>query len=99
MSRPGRCDPLMLRRITSTNRQYLFPVLPIAVFDAQRDRRSDRFSMSHTRDEMCRIALDAHPSAAAIALLAPPEFVVHEPLIDLNSRRNARDHSDQGFPV
>src|SRR5215469_6473684 len=45
------------------------------------------------------IFLDAHSSAPTIALLPPPEFPVYEVQIDRDTGREARDNSDQGFPV
>jgi hypothetical protein len=45
------------------------------------------------------IALDAHTAAAAIALLAPPEFMVEKGLVDGNSRRKTADKGYEGFAV
>ena len=41
------------------------------------------------------IALDAHASAAAVTLLAPPEFAVDELLIDLHSGGDAGEDRNQ----
>ena len=45
------------------------------------------------------IALDAHASAAPVALLAAPEFMVQKLLIDGNPRRKSADKGYEGFAV
>jgi hypothetical protein len=39
---------------------------------------------------MRRIFLDPHAAAASVTLLPPPEFAVHEGLVDSEAGRNAR---------
>ena len=45
------------------------------------------------------VALDLHAAAAAVALLAAPEFAVEEGLIDFQSGGHAGQKGDQGFAV
>ena len=45
------------------------------------------------------VALDLHAPAAAVALLAAPEFAVEEGLIDLQSSGQAGQEGDQSFAV
>jgi hypothetical protein len=45
------------------------------------------------------VALDFHPSAAAKALLSPPEFVVEEGLIDGQSGWQAGNKGYQRLPM
>lgn len=48
---------------------------------------------------MSCVALDFHTAAAAVSLLAPPEFAIEEILIDFQSGGHAGKKSDQGFAV
>jgi hypothetical protein len=48
---------------------------------------------------MSSITLNLHAATAAVALLAPPEFVVDERLIDFHSSGHARKHGDQSFAM
>ena len=45
------------------------------------------------------VALDLHAAAAAVALLATPEFAVEESLIDFQSGGQAGKEGDQSFAV
>jgi hypothetical protein len=45
------------------------------------------------------VTLDAHAPAATIALLAPPEFAVHELLIDFYSSGNTGDNRNESLSV
>jgi hypothetical protein len=45
------------------------------------------------------VAFDAHTAAAAIALLAAPEFVVEEGLVDRHSGRETADKGYERFAV
>ncbi len=48
---------------------------------------------------MSAVSLDLHAAAAAIALLAAPEFAVDERLIDCQSRGQAGKEGDQSLAV
>jgi hypothetical protein len=45
------------------------------------------------------VALDAHPAAAAIALLPPPQLVVQKRLIDRYTRRDSAEERYKGLAV
>jgi hypothetical protein len=53
----------------------------------------------HPGQDMRCIALDTHPSAAAIALLTPPQLAVEKGLIDGNPRRKTADKGYKRFAV
>jgi hypothetical protein len=48
---------------------------------------------------MCGVLFDAHTTATAISLLATPEFMVEEGLVDGHSRRKTADKGYEGFAV
>jgi hypothetical protein len=48
---------------------------------------------------MCRIALNLHAPAPAIALLAPPKFAVDKRLLHLHSGGQAGQEGDQRFAM
>jgi hypothetical protein len=48
---------------------------------------------------MRRILLDAHASAASVALLATPKFVIDECFVDLQACGNAGNYRDQRLSV
>ena len=52
------------------------PVLPVLVTNNDRDRRADGFRMPHARDNFDPICFNLHASAAAEALLAPPQLAI-----------------------
>ena len=55
----------------------LLPVGPVAVLDAQRDRRAERVAMADAGKHLDGVALDLHAAAAPIAALAPPQLLVN----------------------
>src|SRR5215831_402952 len=99
MSRPRRGHPLMQLWIAVFHRKLLLPILPVAVLDENGDGRSDGFPVPYAGKETGRIALDLHASAATVALLPAPQFVVHEARRDLQACRQAREERDQRLPV
>ena len=48
---------------------------------------------------MAIVALDAHASTTAVALLAAPELAIDELLINLDAGRNAGNYGDQRLSV
>ena len=99
MTRPRRRDALVFRRIAFSDRQRLSPVLPVVVGEQQRDRRTDGLTMTHAAENACRIALDAHASATAIALLPPPQFAIDEGEVHHDAGWHARKQRHQRLSV
>src|SRR5579871_3433875 len=90
---------LMLGRIACLNRQGIEPIFPVAVVEQNRDGRTNGSAMADAGENMGCIALDLHAAAAAKALLPPPKFVVHNLLIDLDTRRKAGQKRYKRFSV
>src|SRR5579862_8302029 len=99
MTGAGRCDPLVLFRVTRFDRKRLLPILPVTVFQLNRYRGADGFPVAHAREDMGGIPLNLHATAATVSLLAAPEFAVDECLVDLESGRHAGEEGYQGFAV
>src|SRR5450432_2458424 len=55
--------------------------------------------MAHAGEDVGGVALDLHASAAAVALLAAPEFAVEEGLVDFQSGGHAGKEGDEGLAV
>jgi hypothetical protein len=55
--------------------------------------------MTHAGKNVGCVALNFHTPAAAIALLAAPEFTVEKHLFHLQTRRHAREKGNQSFAV
>ncbi len=89
----------MLGEIAIADGKRFLPVFPVAVFKLDRDRRADGQSMPHAGEDVGGVALDLHASAAAVTLLAAPQFAVEKRLIDLHSGRQAGKKGDQGFSM
>src|SRR5690348_16855717 len=58
--------------------QYLFPVSPVAVFDAQGDGCADGLSVAHAGKYICAIFFDFLPAATPVAELPAVQFVIDE---------------------
>src|SRR4051812_31666712 len=99
MSRTRRRDPLMQARISLFDRKLLLPVFPVAVFEEHRDGRTDGFCVANAGEDSGRIALDFHPTAAAVTLLSAPQFVVYKVLRHFKSSGQAGDKCDQSLAV
>jgi hypothetical protein len=52
------------------------PVFPVLVYNNDTDRRADGFRMANPADDARAIGFDFHAAAAAIALLAAPQFAI-----------------------
>ena len=79
---PRRGHGLVLCGIAGSDGQDLGPVLPVAVFDFDGNRRADGLAVAHAGEDVGGIGLDAHAAAAAVALLATPKLAVDEFLVD-----------------
>src|SRR5438067_2123288 len=69
------------------------PVLPVAVGDAQRDRRAEGGAPADAGQDVDLIALDLHAPTAAVAALAAGEVAVD---VGLSQRQAGRDTVDDG---
>ena len=99
MARTRRSHALVLRRIAFLDRQRLGPVLPVLVGQQHGNRRADGLAVPHAAQDVRRVALDAHASAAAVALLAPPKLAIHEFEIDRETGGHARKQRHQRLSV
>src|SRR5580704_8806893 len=61
--------------------QRLLPVLPVAIFDAQRDRCADRLSVTHAGENLSLIFLNSLARAAPESKLTPVQFALNKFLI------------------
>ena len=98
---PRRRQPPLgvVRALGVLHRQRFFPVFPVAIFDAQRDRRADGFPVAHAGEKVGLILFDALAPAAPVSQLpavqlAPDEFQIHG-----NSRGQPGNPGDQRLPV
>ena len=87
------------RRLWRLVAHAILPVGPVAVLDAQRDRRAERVPMPDARKYLDGVALDLHPSAASVAALPPPQLLVNRRLREGHTCRNALDDSGETWPV
>ena len=95
----GRGDAFVFRGIALADGQGFLPVFPVAVFELDGDGRADGHSLAHAGKNVGGVALDLHAAAAAVALLAAPEFAVDESLVDFQSGGHAGKKGDQSFAV
>ena len=95
----GRGDAFVFGGIAVADGQGFLPVFPVAIFELDGDGRADGHALAHAGKNVGGIALDLHAAAAAVALLATPEFAVEEGLVDFQSGGHAGKESDQSFAV
>ena len=96
---PRRSDRLVQGRIAGLDGQLIFPVLPVAVHDFDRNRRAYGLAVAHAGKHVCLVGFNLHAAAAAIALLPAPQFAVHEFQIDGHAGRQPGDKRDKCFSV
>ncbi len=99
MAGARRRHPLVFLRIARLHRQRFFPILPVAILEHHRDRRTDRLAVMHARKEVRPVGFDLHAPAASKALLAAPEFAVHKCLVNHESGRQPGKERHQGLAV
>src|SRR5262249_47721226 len=58
--------------------QSLFPVGPVAIFDAKRDRRANRLAMSYAGENLRAVPLDLLAAPAPVAQLPAVQLVIDE---------------------
>src|SRR5512141_2428752 len=78
---------------------HIAPVLPVAIPDEHRDRRTNRVSGAHAREELRGILLDLHSSPAPVALLAAREISIHIGREQRNACRGALEYRDERWSV
>ena len=92
---PGRASVTALGRPRAgqrLGRHAVLPVLPVAVLDAEGERRAERPAEAQAGRPLDLVLLDEHAPAAAVAVLAPAQVAV-----DLGrSRRAARRAAPRG---
>src|SRR5438094_6409648 len=64
-------------RIAQGSIHDVLPVLPVAILNQHRDRRTEGLAGPHTRQEFDGVLLDLHPSSPAVSLLPAHQFCVH----------------------
>ena len=79
----------MLGGITVTDGERFLPIFPVAISDLQRDRGADGDAMTDAGEDVGGVGFDFHAAAAAVSLLASPEFAVEERLT-ISGRRGRR---------
>src|SRR5207248_7438622 len=82
MTWPRRLHGLVFGRVALGDRQRLLPVLPIAVLDQDRNWGTNGLGVTHAGEKMCAVVLDLHATAAAVALLPPPQLAINVCLIN-----------------
>jgi len=77
----------------------VLPILPVAVRDQHRDRRSNGLPRAHTGQKLDRVALDLHATPPPIPLLPSRQLDVHVLGEQWQSRGHSFQHADQGGSV
>src|SRR5665213_1780262 len=99
MAGPRRSNSLVLGWITGFDRQFLFPVFPVAIDDLNGNGRADGFAVPHAGEDVDLVGFNLHASAAAIALLAAPEFAVHKIKVYGDASRQSGNERNQCLAV
>jgi hypothetical protein len=73
------------------HRQRFFPILPVAILDAQRDRSADRFSVAHACENFRLVLFDPLPRSAPVTQLSSVQLALNEFLIYRHARRHPGD--------
>src|SRR6187402_32395 len=95
----GRGHCLVLLRIAAFDGKDLFPVLPVAIGYLHGDGRTDGLAMAHAGADMRCVALNPHTSAATVALLATPELVREELLVNGNTCGETAEEGNERLSV
>ena len=77
----------------------LLPVFPVVVREGHGDGGADGFAVADSGEDVGGVLFDAHAAAAAVALLAAPEFVVEEGLVYGDARGQTAEEGYEGFAV
>ncbi len=95
----GRGDAFVFGGVALRDGKRFLPVFPVAIFELNGDGRADGLALADAGENVGGVALDFHAAAAAVALLAAPEFAVEKGLIDFQSGGHTGQKGDQGFAV
>jgi hypothetical protein len=98
-ARGGELARRCFGRIGCFHRQNLFPIGPVAIFDAQRNGRADGLSVTHSGKNVGAVFLDLLPAAAAVAKLAAVEFVIDEFQVHRQTGRQSRQERKKRLSV
>src|SRR4051794_35920542 len=77
----------------------LLPVGEVAVLHLQRDRAAERAPVADAGGDLRAVALDLHPSAAAVAQLAAGHVAVDRLAVELEAGGQALDDAREAGPV
>ena len=75
------------------------PIGPVAIFDAQGNRGSDGFTVTHAGEDFCAVFLDLLASTAAVAELAAVQFVIDEIDVDRKGSGQSGNEGQQSLSV
>ena len=89
----------MLGGVTLFDRQDVFPVLPVTIGDRHGNGRTDRLTMADARENVRRIRFNAHATAAAEALLTPPQFACKKRAVHRHAGGQTAQQRDQRLAV
>src|SRR5208283_4954976 len=72
---------------------------PVAILNSQRNRRTDRLPVPHSRKNLCPILLNFLPSTATVPQLPPVQLMINCINVNRQSRRQSRYKRQQRLPV
>ncbi len=98
-ARSGERAPRIFRAGHILDGHGLFPVGPVAIFDAQGDRSADRLAVADAGQRFDAVFFDLLAAAAPVAELPPVQLPLQEIKIDRHTRRHAADPCDQRLTV
>ena len=76
------------------------PVLPVAIPDDHRNRRTERLAQAHAAEQLRPVAFDLHPATSAVAALASGELGIDVPChLEGEPCRNTLEKSGQAAAV
>src|SRR5271168_4345542 len=90
---------LVLAGVAGFYGEFFFPVFPVVVGDLDGDGRADGFAVAYSTENMDFVGFDLHAAAAAVALLAAPEFTIDEVEVDCEAGGQAGNERDESFAV
>ena len=90
---------LVLGAVDILHRKRFGPVFPIVIADDDGDGRADGLRVADAGDNFGAVGLDLHAPAAAVALLAAPEFAIDGVERDGNAGRKPGERGDQALAV
>src|SRR4051812_37988232 len=95
MARPRLGNGDRLVAVLRRWRHFFRPIFPVAVLDAKRDGRTAPLAPADARADRRLILLDQHPTAAAVALLPPPQVMIDMSKIEGKARGDTIDNGGE----